>query len=187
MTNGGGVGVLATDAAGRRRRPPCRAVAGDAGRARRRAAADLVARQPGRHHRRRAGQPLRRRALGPARGPRRRRNAGRSTARPPSARASRPRGRCSETDVGQPAHPLVAGWVGDARRPREARRMLERAGSPIYETPEEAVRGFMHLVRYRRNQELCWRRRRRCPRSSLRTWRRPPGDHAALWPRVASG
>ena len=49
--------------------------------------------------------------------------------------------------------PLVAGWVGDSTMAVEARRTLEAARLPVYETPEDAVRSVMHLVRYRRSQE----------------------------------
>ncbi|MCW2308086.1 bifunctional acetate--CoA ligase family protein/GNAT family N-acetyltransferase [Rhodobium gokarnense] len=37
------------------------------------------------------------------------------------------------------------------------RQMLEEAGIPCYRTPSEAVRGFMHLVRYAEGQELLMR------------------------------
>jgi acetyltransferase len=48
---------------------------------------------------------------------------------------------------------ILASWLGDgAAQPARAR--LAAAKIPQYETPERAVRAFMHLVRYRRNQEL---------------------------------
>ena len=44
-------------------------------------------------------------------------------------------------------------WVGqDQVGP--ARRRLREAGIPAYETPRAAVHAFMHLVNYRRNQEM---------------------------------
>jgi acetyltransferase len=49
--------------------------------------------------------------------------------------------------------PLVAGWVGDSTMAVEARRTLEAARLPVYETPEEAAKSVMHLIRYRRSQE----------------------------------
>ena len=49
--------------------------------------------------------------------------------------------------------PVLAGWVGQAEAV-EGRRMLRRAGLPAFVTPEETVRGFMHLVQYRRNRAL---------------------------------
>lgn len=47
---------------------------------------------------------------------------------------------------------LLASWVGgDAQR--QAGQLLARRGIPSYHTPEQAVAGFMHLVDYRRSQE----------------------------------
>ncbi len=48
---------------------------------------------------------------------------------------------------------LLASWLGGERM-HKPRRLLSEAGIPHYGTPESAVRAFMHLVRYRRNQEL---------------------------------
>ena len=72
LTNGGGVGVLATDALIDRGGRLAELSPETLGAARCGAAADLVARQPGRHHRRRAGRALCRRARGAARRRRRR-------------------------------------------------------------------------------------------------------------------
>jgi acetyltransferase len=44
-------------------------------------------------------------------------------------------------------------WLGE-RSVAEARRLFVAARIPTYDTPDSAVRGFMHRVRYRRNQEL---------------------------------
>ena len=52
--------------------------------------------------------------------------------------------------------PVFAAWVGEYAV-GEARRLFDRAGLPHYPTPEQAVRAFMHLVRYRRNQALLMR------------------------------
>ena len=49
--------------------------------------------------------------------------------------------------------PVLASWIGE-QDARDARSLLAAAQIPSYETPEQAVRGFMHLVRYRRNQEI---------------------------------
>ncbi|MCP5373208.1 MAG: GNAT family N-acetyltransferase [Hyphomicrobiales bacterium] len=47
---------------------------------------------------------------------------------------------------------LLTSWVGgDTVMP--ARRMFSDAGIPTFETPEQAVGAFMHMVNYRRNQE----------------------------------
>jgi acetyltransferase len=48
---------------------------------------------------------------------------------------------------------VVTSWVGE-RTAAEARRIFEAARIPTFGTPEQAVRAFMHLVRYRRNQEM---------------------------------
>lgn len=45
-----------------------------------------------------------------------------------------------------PAKPVLAVWVGDSG---EASARLEAAGIPSYASESDAVRGFMHLVRYR--------------------------------------
>jgi acetyltransferase len=48
--------------------------------------------------------------------------------------------------------PILTCWVGEGRG-AEARRLLAGKRIPSYETPDEAVRAFMHLVEYRRNHE----------------------------------
>jgi acetyltransferase len=53
----------------------------------------------------------------------------------------------------QAGHNLFTAWLGEGSA-AAARRLFETAHIPTYPTPEEAVRGFMHCVRYRRNQEL---------------------------------
>ncbi len=44
-------------------------------------------------------------------------------------------------------------WVGQEQA-GPARRLLREAGIPTYETPGSAVRAFMHLVNYRKNQDM---------------------------------
>jgi acetyltransferase len=48
--------------------------------------------------------------------------------------------------------PVFTNWLG-AQSADEARRLFEAANIPTYDTPEQAVRGFMHMVRYRRGQQ----------------------------------
>ena len=48
---------------------------------------------------------------------------------------------------------VLSCWLGDAAVAR-ARAVFEEAGVPTFGTPEEAVRAFLQLVTYRRNQEL---------------------------------
>jgi len=48
---------------------------------------------------------------------------------------------------------ILACWLGgDAVA--QARSLFSKAGIPTYDTPEEAVRGFMQIVQYNRNQQL---------------------------------
>lgn len=50
-------------------------------------------------------------------------------------------------------HPLLTSWVGD-RAAAHARRLFADNKIPTYDAPSHAVRAFMHLVEYKRNQEL---------------------------------
>ncbi|KQT54675.1 GCN5 family acetyltransferase [Aureimonas sp. Leaf454] len=49
--------------------------------------------------------------------------------------------------------PVLTSWLGE-RAARDARRLFATGGVPTYQTPDEAVRAFMQLVDYRRNQDL---------------------------------
>ncbi len=63
---------------------------------------------------------------------------------------------CAEAvvEVGRQAKkPLLTSWLGEATA-REARRRFVEAGIATYGTPREAVQGFVHLVRWHRNQQL---------------------------------
>ena len=48
--------------------------------------------------------------------------------------------------------PVPTNWLGSASA-TQARAIFAAAKLPAYDTPEKATRGFMHLVRYRRGQE----------------------------------
>ncbi|WP_022727967.1 bifunctional acetate--CoA ligase family protein/GNAT family N-acetyltransferase [Fodinicurvata sediminis] len=48
--------------------------------------------------------------------------------------------------------PIFTAWLGD-QAVAESRSLFAESHIPTYDTPERAVRGFMHLVRYRRGQE----------------------------------
>ncbi|WP_431856756.1 GNAT family N-acetyltransferase [Azospirillum sp.] len=50
-------------------------------------------------------------------------------------------------------HPVLTSWLGDTSA-AEARRRFSANRVPTYDTPSHAVKAFMHLVEYRRNQEL---------------------------------
>ena len=53
----------------------------------------------------------------------------------------------------QAKRPILTSWLGGEAAGR-ARRIFAEAGIPTYDTPEDAVRAFMHMVRYRRNQQI---------------------------------
>lgn len=55
--------------------------------------------------------------------------------------------------IGQSRKNIFTVWLGE-ENPKEARRIFSISGIPTYETPDEAVRIFMDLVNFRRNQEL---------------------------------
>ncbi|HYG85307.1 MAG TPA: bifunctional acetate--CoA ligase family protein/GNAT family N-acetyltransferase [Azospirillum sp.] len=50
-------------------------------------------------------------------------------------------------------HPVLTSWLGDSSAV-EARRLFAANRIPTYDTPSHAVKAFMHLVEYRKNQEL---------------------------------
>ncbi len=52
-----------------------------------------------------------------------------------------------------PTPPVLTCWLGD-QGAQAARRHFGKAGLPSHETPDEAVRAFMHLAEHRRNQTL---------------------------------
>ncbi len=52
-----------------------------------------------------------------------------------------------------PRRPVLACWLGEVSA-WEGRSRLEAARVPTYETPDAAVRAFMHLVGHRRNRAL---------------------------------
>lgn len=49
--------------------------------------------------------------------------------------------------------PVLTSWLGGASV-AEARRLCAAAGQPVFETPESAVEGFLQMVHYRDNQRL---------------------------------
>lgn len=48
---------------------------------------------------------------------------------------------------------VFASWLGDGTA-ASGRRLFMENGIPTYETPGDAIHGFMQVVRYRRNQEM---------------------------------
>jgi acetyltransferase len=51
-----------------------------------------------------------------------------------------------------PKRTVLTSWLGGSGA-EPARRVLREAGIATYETPEDAVRSFLHMVSHRRNQE----------------------------------
>jgi acetyltransferase len=51
--------------------------------------------------------------------------------------------------------PLLASWLGGVDV-RPGREILNRAGIPTFDAPEAAIRAFLHMVQYRKNQELLY-------------------------------
>jgi acetyltransferase len=54
--------------------------------------------------------------------------------------------------LGDRARPVFTAWLGEGAA-QEARRLFAEHGIPSYNTPEEAVQGFLHLVRYKQGQD----------------------------------
>ncbi|MGH6920579.1 MAG: acetate--CoA ligase family protein, partial [Geminicoccaceae bacterium] len=72
-----------------------------------------------------------------------------------------PTGIASSTDAAEavvdaersrPHQPVIASWVGGSAAVDEARRLLRTHHLPVYDTPGQAVLAFMHLVRHRDSQ-----------------------------------
>ncbi|MGB7540746.1 MAG: acetate--CoA ligase family protein, partial [Burkholderiales bacterium] len=61
--------------------------------------------------------------------------------------------RCCAPLAAAAGRPVLACWLGGPAV-REANSVFSAAGIPTFDTPEEAVRGFLQLVQYRRNREL---------------------------------
>ncbi len=72
----------------------------------------------------------------------------------PTAVADRVQAAQAVADIAKGSEkPVLASWLG-AATVGPSRQILEDAGLATYETPDQAVRGFMHLVRHARNQRL---------------------------------
>ncbi|WP_320046816.1 GNAT family N-acetyltransferase [uncultured Ilyobacter sp.] len=55
--------------------------------------------------------------------------------------------------VRQAKLPILTSWLG-GEAAGKARRIFAEAEIPTYDTPENAVRAFLHMVRFRRNMEI---------------------------------
>lgn len=51
--------------------------------------------------------------------------------------------------------PVLASWMGGSDV-RQGRRLLSEAGIASFDSPEAAIRAFLHMVQYGRNQELLY-------------------------------
>ncbi|MFO0964878.1 MAG: bifunctional acetate--CoA ligase family protein/GNAT family N-acetyltransferase [Gemmataceae bacterium] len=79
--------------------------------------------------------------------------------------------------------PLLASWMGGPDV-QAGQTVLGQAGIPNYTSPESAIRAFMHMVHYRRNQELLYER----PEALPRDWAPDQKKARAILDRVrASG
>jgi acetyltransferase len=54
-----------------------------------------------------------------------------------------------------PDKPILACWMGGSAV-RPGIELLNTAGIPTFDAPESAIRAFLHMVQYRRNQELLY-------------------------------
>jgi Acyl-CoA synthetase (NDP forming) len=50
--------------------------------------------------------------------------------------------------------PVLSNWLGSSEETQKARAAYREAGIPTFETPEKAVRGFMHMAHFSRIQNL---------------------------------
>jgi len=60
-------------------------------------------------------------------------------------------GALSEPGAMRPV-PVIGAWIGDSEEALRARRLLDEHGLAVFETPDEAVSAFMQRVRYSRAQ-----------------------------------
>ena len=154
LTNGGGVGVLAVD----RLVDLGGTLAGISPATMRRssgAAAELVAGQSGRHRRRRRCRALCRRARASARGSRERRHPGHERSDGACLGAGRAARSVADRGASAPQRrdPAEARFRRLGRQQDAVTPVFEADGIPHYATEADAVRGFMHLVRYREAQD----------------------------------
>ncbi len=73
----------------------------------------------------------------------------------PTAVASSLEGAQATIDaVKSTARPVLTNWLGAGEETEQTRKLFQAARIPTYETPEKAVRGFMHMARYARGQNV---------------------------------
>ena len=52
--------------------------------------------------------------------------------------------------------PVLAAWMGGGEEIEEARKLFYQNNLPCYDTPEEAIKTYMYMYRYKRNLELLY-------------------------------
>ncbi|WP_421998626.1 bifunctional acetate--CoA ligase family protein/GNAT family N-acetyltransferase [Reyranella sp.] len=75
---------------------------------------------------------------------------------PTSLTSSADAARAIVTAAGAKRVPVIGCWIGGPEA-QAGRQVLHEAGIPAYDTPLRAVRGFMHIVEYRRGQRALQR------------------------------
>lgn len=74
--------------------------------------------------------------------------------------------------------PVLAAWMG-AGKVRPSMERLAQNDIPVYETPEEAVRAYINMYRYKRNLALLYE-----TPAELPVWETPRGDLKGLVKRI---
>ncbi len=87
------------------------------------------------------------------------------TARVLSPFSSRPDPSAPGRSANDGRKPLLACWLGGAGV-RPGRDLLNQAGIPTFDSPEAAIHAFLHMVQYRRAQELLYE----CPEALPENW-----------------
>jgi acetyltransferase len=77
--------------------------------------------------------------------------------------------------------PILTVWMGE-KGVAEARRLFAENSIPTYPTPEEAVKTYMYMYRYRRNLDLLYETPEELPVDLM-----PPNSHLKLMVRKAIG
>ncbi len=85
---------------------------------------------------------------------------------------------------GKSGKPILACWMGGAAV-RPGREILNTAGIPTFDAPEDAIRAFLPSFSTAATRNCCTRRRRRCPRTGGPTGSACVGSSPAPAPPVA--
>lgn len=77
-------------------------------------------------------------------------------------------------EIQRSTRPVLVSWLGEGAV-ANARQLFHTAGIPSYDTPTKAVRALLHMVQYRHNQELLMETPPSIPEQFA------PATHAARW------